>query len=395
VAAERRLRYRFLRTFIVISNAHRTDLSAGGGARLALREVVTAGEQLVATPQIAALLNGIPGCRLRNHYGPTETHVATAHDLSLRSAEWALLPPIGRPVPNMRVYVLDAGLRPVPIGVAGDLYIGGVQVARGYLGRPALTAERFVPSPFGPEPGARLYAPGDRARWRADGELEYLGRRDAQVKIRGYRVEPGEIETALREREDVRDCAVVAREDVPGDRRLVAYVAGQARPDELRAHLRRGLPEHMVPSAFVFLDRLPLTPSGKLDRGSLPAPEAATVEDEYVAPRSPVEEQLAAIWGEVLRVERVGRDHGFFELGGHSLLILKLQARIRERMGRQVSVVDLFRFPTVALLSEHLGAAADAAPKPRRGSERAARRLALAEGRGRDMNDRTNDEEDR
>jgi acyl carrier protein len=356
--------------------------SAGEGPGLVLREVITAGEQLVATPQIAALFDAVPGCRLHNHYGPTETHVATAHDLAARTTEWSLLPPIGRPVPNTRVYVLDATLRPVPIGVAGDLYIGGTQLARGYLGRPALTAARFVPSPFGPEPGARLYAPGDRARWTSAGELEYLGRSDQQVKIRGYRVEPGEIEAALRERDDVGDCAVVAREDVPGDRRLVAYVSGRARPEELRAHLRRALPEHLVPSAFVVMDRLPLTPSGKLDRGALPAPEVTAAEDEYVAPQSPVEAQLAEIWAEVLRVDRVGRDHGFFALGGHSLLLLRVQARIRERMGRQVPVVDLFRFPTIASLSEHLGGGAEAAPKPRAGNDRAAKRLALLAGRG-------------
>jgi aryl carrier-like protein len=283
----------------------------------------------------------------------------------------------------------------VPIGVGGELYIGGAQVARGYLGRPRLTAERFIPSPFGPEPGARIYATGDRARWRSDGELEYLGRADQQLKIRGFRVEPGEIETALRAVDGVRDCAVVAREDVPGDRRLVAYVVGQARPDELRAHLRRGLPEHMVPGAFVALDRLPLTPSGKLDRRALPAPDLAPAEESYVAPRAGVEEALAEIWADVLRVERVGRDHGFFQLGGHSLLLLKLQARIREQMGRQVSVVDLFRFPTVASLAEHLDANS-AAPAPRRGSERAARRRALTAGRGagRDTDDRIDDEDD-
>ncbi|WP_420127385.1 non-ribosomal peptide synthetase [Longimicrobium sp.] len=371
--------------------------SPGEGQGLALREVITAGEQLVATPQIAALLDAAPGCRLQNHYGPTETHVATSYSLAARSSEWGLLPPIGRPVPNMRVYVLDRTLRPVPIGVAGELYIGGVQVARGYLGRPGLTAGRFIPNPFSPLPGARLYGTGDRARWRSDGEMEFLGRGDKQVKIRGYRVEPGEIEAVLRERDEVRECAVVAREDTPGDRRLVAYVAGQANPDDLRAHLRRTLPEHMVPGAFVFLDRLPLTPSGKLDRAALPAPELAPVEGRYVAPRSPVEEEMAGIWAELLRVERVGRDHGFFELGGHSLLLLRLQARIRERMGRQVTVVDLFRFPTVASLSEHLGAEPTAAPAPRRGSARAARRRALAAGRGagRRSDDPTNRGDDR
>jgi acyl carrier protein len=364
---------------------------------LVLREVITAGEQLVSTQQIAALLDGIPGCRLHNHYGPTETHVATTHDLAASTAEWTLLPPIGRPAPNMRVYVLDRALGPTPIGVPGELYISGAQVARGYLGRPALTAERFIPNPFSPAPGARLYATGDRARWRADGELEFLGRADQQVKIRGFRVEPGEIEAALREREDVRECAVVAREDVPGDRRLVAYVAGQARPDELRAHLRRTLPEHMVPGAFVFLDRLPLTPSGKLDRGALPVPELAPAEDQYVAPLTPLEAEMAAIWAEVLRVERVGRDHGFFQLGGHSLLLLRLQARIRERLGRQVSVVDLFRFPTVASLSEHLAAGTAAAPAPRPRSERGAKRRALSARRGiiQVSDDRLNEGDDR
>jgi hypothetical protein len=371
--------------------------SRNAGPRLVLREVITAGEQLVATPQIAALLDAVPGCRLVNHYGPTETHVATAHALPARTAGWELLPPIGRPVPNVRVYVLDRALGPAPIGVAGELYIGGVQVARGYLDRPALTAERFVPSPFGPVPGARLYATGDRARWRADGEVEFLGRADGQVKVRGYRVEPGEIETALRQRGEVRDCAVVVREDVPGDRRLVAYVVGEARAEALRDHLRGRLPEHMVPAAFVPVERLPLTPSGKLDRRALPAPGRTAAADEYVAPGTPLEAELAEIWAEVLGVERVGRDHGFFQLGGHSLLMPRLQARIRERMGRQVPVVDLFRYPTVASLAGHLEAGEGAAPAPRRGSERAARRRALAAGRapGRPTGDHTNREDDR
>jgi aryl carrier-like protein len=371
-------------------------LPVNGRKRLALREVITAGEQLVSTPQLAALLDGVPGCRLVNQYGPTETHVATAHELPAGSAGWSLLPPIGRPVPNTRVYVLDRRLGPVPIGVAGDLYIGGGQLARGYLGRPSLTAERFVPSPFGPLPGARLYATGDRARWRSDGELEFLGRADGQVKIRGFRVEPGEVEAALRQRGEVRDCAVVAREDVPGDRRLVAYVVGEARPEALRDHLRGRLPEHMLPAAFVRLDRLPLTPSGKLDRRALPAPDFAPAEDEYVAPRTPLEAELAGLWAEVLGVERVGREHGFFQLGGHSLLMLRLQARIRERMGRQVPVVDLFRHPTVAALAGYLEGGAGTAPAPGRGSERSARRRALAAGRAvRRASDGVNAEDDR
>ncbi|HEX6038829.1 non-ribosomal peptide synthetase [Longimicrobium sp.] len=362
---------------------------------LVLRELITAGEQLVATPRIAALLDGIPGCRLANHYGPTETHVVTAHVLPADPGAWSLLPPIGRPVPNARTYVLDRRLAPVPIGVAGDLYVAGTQVARGYLGRPALTAQRFVPCPFGPA-GARMYATGDRARWRADGELEFLGRADAQVKIRGYRVEPGEIEAVLREHAGVRDCAVVA-EDGPGGRRLVAYVAGGAQPDDLRDHLRARLPDPMVPSVFVPVDEMPLTPSGKLDRRAGPAPAPAPAAEAYVAPRTPLEAELAALWGELLGVERVGRDQGFFQLGGHSLLMLRMQARIRERMGRQVRVVDLFRYPTVASLAAHLQDGETAAPAPRRGSERAARRRALAGARaaGRTSDDDSNDEEGR
>ncbi|HEX6912045.1 MAG TPA: amino acid adenylation domain-containing protein, partial [Longimicrobium sp.] len=278
---------------------------------LALREVITAGEQLVSTPPVAALVESSPGCRLVNHYGPTETHVATAHVLPAESGAWSPLPPIGAPVANTRTYVLDASLRPAPLGVPGELYIGGIQLARGYLRRPALTAERFVPDPVAGG-GTRMYRTGDRARWLADGQLEYLGRADQQVKIRGFRVEPGEVEALLRQHARVADCAVVAREDAPGSRRLAAYVVGDADAAELRAHLRRGVPEYMVPAAFVPLDRLPLTPSGKLDRRALPAPEPGGAGDGYVAPRNGEEAAVAEIWAELLGVERVGIRDSFF-----------------------------------------------------------------------------------
>ncbi|HST61162.1 MAG TPA: condensation domain-containing protein, partial [Longimicrobium sp.] len=318
---------------------------------LLLREVVTAGEQLVSTPQLSALMGGAAGRRLINHYGPTETHVATAHGLSADPTGWSPLPPIGRPVAGTRVYVLDGALRPLPVGVPGELYVAGAQVARGYLGRPALTARRFIPDPFAAEPGGRLYATGDRARWRAGGELEYLGRIDQQVKVRGFRVEPGEVEAALRGRAEVRDCAVVAREDASGRNRLVAYVVGEVDAAELRAHLRQRLPEHMVPGAFVPLDRLPLTPSGKLDRRALPAPELASAEDRYVAPRTPVEEVLAGIWAEVLRLERVGVEESFFELGGHSLLATRVVSRVRAVFGVELPLRALFEGPTVGELA--------------------------------------------
>ncbi|HST60111.1 MAG TPA: condensation domain-containing protein, partial [Longimicrobium sp.] len=248
------------------------------------------------------------------------------------------------------LYVLDAGLRPVPLGVPGELYIGGVQVARGYQGRAAMTAERFVPDPFSTEGGARLYRTGDRARWRTDGAIEYLGRLDFQVKVRGFRIELGEIESVLRAYESVTDCVVVARADA-GETRLVAYIVGDAEAEALRAHVRRSLPEYMVPAAFVFLDALPLTPNGKLDRKALPAPELASAEDRYVAPRTPVEEVLAGIWAEVLRLERVGVEESFFDLGGHSLLATRVVSRIREVFGVELPLRALFEGPTVAELA--------------------------------------------
>jgi len=251
---------------------------------------------------------------------------------------------------------------PVPVGVPGELYLGGAQVARGYLGRPALTAERFVPDPFSGAPGARLYRTGDRVRWRTGtGVLEFQGRVDEQVKVRGFRIEPGEIEGVLRRSEGVADCVVVAREDVPGEKRLVAYVVGDVEAGVLREHLRRELPEHMVPAAFVPLERLPLTPTGKLDRKALPAPEYAADADRYVAPRTEAERKVAAVWAEVLGVESVGAHDRFFDLGGHSLLLVRVQARLREAFGQPVPITHLFRYLTVSALAAALDAPA---PEP-------------------------------
>ncbi|HEU0079849.1 MAG TPA: condensation domain-containing protein, partial [Longimicrobiaceae bacterium] len=230
----------------------------------------------------------------------------------------------------------------------GELYVGGAGVARGYLNRPELTAERFVDDPFAP---GRLYRTGDRVRWMADGTLEYLGRLDEQVKIRGFRIELGEIEVRLAEHPEVREAVVLAREDVPGDRRLVAYVVGAVDADALRSHMRQGLPEYMVPSAFVVLDRLPLTANGKVDRKALPAPELASAEDGYVAPRTPVEEVLAGIWAEVLRLERVGVHDSFFDLGGHSLLATRVVSRVRAVFATELPLRALFEGPTVAELA--------------------------------------------
>ncbi|HEX2079479.1 MAG TPA: amino acid adenylation domain-containing protein, partial [Longimicrobium sp.] len=282
-----------------------------------------------------------------NAYGPTETTVCAT---SARCEADGRVPAIGRALENVRVYVLDAAGRPAPVGVPGELYVGGVGVARGYLGRPGLTAERFVPDPFGAA-GGRLYRTGDRVRWRPEGILEYLGRLDEQVKIRGFRIEPGEIEAVLSAHAEVREARVIVREDAPGEKQLVAYVVGGVEADEVREHLRRSLPEYMVPAAFVVLERLPLTPNGKLDRKALPAPELASAEERYVAPRTPVEEVLAGIWAEVLRLERVGVEESFFELGGHSLLATRVVSRVRAVFAVELPLRALFEGPTVAQLA--------------------------------------------
>jgi amino acid adenylation domain-containing protein len=311
-----------------------------------LRHVVCSGEALPPA-LVRRFYDRFAGpVALTNLYGPTEAAVDVSCWTCPRE-DAAGVVPIGRPVWNTRLYVLDAGLRPVPVGTPGELYIGGVQVARGYQGRPTMTAERFVPDPFATEGGARLYRTGDRARWRADGAIEYLGRLDFQVKVRGFRIELGEIEAALRPAPGVTDCTVVAREDETGDRRLVAYVVGDAEAEALRDHLRRSLPEYMVPSAFVALDALPLTPNGKLDRKALPAPDLASAGERYEAPADETEQALAAIWGEVLRVDRVGRRDNFFELGGHSLSAAQMVSRVRQELEVKVAVGELFTRPVL------------------------------------------------
>lgn len=292
------------------------------------------------------------GLELWNMYGPTETTVwSTVVRVDLGRA-----PTIGRPIANTTVYVLDQSQEPVPVGVAGELHIGGAGVARGYLHRPELTAERFVPDPFGPTPGGRLYKTGDLGRWREDGTLEFLGRLDNQVKVRGFRIELGEIETALDAHPSVRATAVVAPADPGGDRRLVAYLVPEGAPPsvpQLRRHLESRVPSYMVPSLFVLLDALPLTPNGKVDRKALMAPEMARAEAAlaYVPARTPTEQVLAAIWTEVLGVDRVGVEDDFFELGGHSLLAAHVVSCVRERLGARLELRSLYEAPTVAELA--------------------------------------------
>jgi acyl-CoA synthetase (AMP-forming)/AMP-acid ligase II/aryl carrier-like protein len=295
-------------------------------------------------------------CVFVNEYGPTEATVANA-GFVVAGAQQGDAVPIGRPIPGTSMYVLDEFLEPVPIGAVGELYIGGTCLARGYANRGGLTAERFVPDPFG-SPGARLYRTGDMARWLPDGDVDCLGRLDDQVKIRGYRVELGEIEDALGGHPRIAEVRVVLREDAPGVQRLAAYLVpadGAAEVDsmELRAWLARTLPEYMVPSAFVPLARIPLTGGGKLDRAALPAPgaSASAAGREYVAPRTPVEEWMAEKWAEILGLERVGVEDNFFDLGGDSIWAVSVATALRAAEF-EVSVRDIFAHPTVARLAE-------------------------------------------
>ncbi|TMC08483.1 MAG: amino acid adenylation domain-containing protein [Chloroflexi bacterium] len=323
------------------------DLEAAGCKDL--RWLYAGGEPLDAAlcRQVHAAL---PGVRLVNLYGPTETCIQVlTHEVAAREVETDERVAIGRPVANTRAHVLDRELRPVPPGVAGELYVGGVQVARGYLGMPGLTAERFVPDPLGAGPSARLYRTGDLVRYRAHGELEYLGRLDEQVKVRGFRIELGEIEAVLREHPRVAQAAVAVRDLPAGGRQLVAYTVGEAGAGaEVGAWLRQRLPEHMVPAATVELDALPLTTSGKVDRKRLPEPALASAAG-YEAPRDEVEAALAEVWADVLRLDRVGVHDNFFELGGDSILSIQVVAQCAER-GLRLTSKHLFQQQTIAAL---------------------------------------------
>ncbi|MFI6039793.1 amino acid adenylation domain-containing protein, partial [Streptomyces sp. NPDC051315] len=344
------------------------------GCFTGMRQIIGGGE--AASPAHARkALAEYPGLRLVNGYGPVEamifvsTHLVTAADARRPSI------PIGRPIGNERMYVLDERLRPVPAGVVGDLYLTGAGLAHGYLGQPGPTAERFVAHPYG-APGERVYRTGDLARWRADGVLEYIGRADGQVKIRGFRVEPGEVQTVLMKHPDIRQAAVVVREDRPGDKRLAAYLVAEPGtaldPADARAHAVAHLPEHLRPSSLTVLDALPLTPNGKLDRHALPAPQPTSTSDGR-PPRTAREKLLCDLFADVLGVDQVGVHDSFFDLGGHSLLAARLSSRVRTGLGIHVGIGELFHAPTVAALAERLdsagtdadaGTGADAAPRP-------------------------------
>ncbi|HEY0737024.1 MAG TPA: amino acid adenylation domain-containing protein [Herpetosiphonaceae bacterium] len=376
-----------------------------------LREIVSAGEQLQLTEAIQRFVGALDGCVLTNQYGPSESHVVSAFSLSGAPAAWPALPPIGYPIQNARLYLLDRSLQPVPVGVHGELYIGGECLARGYLNRPDLTAERFLPDPFNTSAGSRLYRTGDIGRFLLDGAIAFVGRSDQQVKVRGFRIEPGEIEALLRRAPGVQDAAVVAQASAQGMTRLVAYVVGEnleprtknlteeqrtkskeqrstadspspaaqewewepttagkgegrrrvpsGRGEGLRAFLQSHLPEYMIPAAFVPLDALPLTPSGKLDRRALLLPEwtASGGSDASAAPRTPDEELLQIIWSDVLHIDAPGIHDNFFDLGGHSLLAMQVATRVRALFQVMLPLRQMFESPTIAGLARYLAVA--------------------------------------
>ncbi|MBE0546008.1 MAG: amino acid adenylation domain-containing protein [Verrucomicrobia bacterium] len=335
-----------------------------------LSKLLLGGESLPST--LVGQLRRVFSGELLNMYGPTETTIWSATH-RVDGTDGAI--PIGRPIANTQIYILDQQLQPVPVGVPGELFIGGEGVARGYLNRPELTAEKFIPHPFASELAAqpsgmspRLYRTGDLARYRADGTIEFLGRTDSQVKIRGHRIELAEIEAVLARHPDVREAVVIAREVALGDQRLVAYhVAANghvATATELREFLKQELPDPMVPAAFVSLDKLPLTPNGKVDRKALPDPEdiRVSLDTAYVAPRTEMEKAIVTIWCALLRVERVGLHDNFFDLGGHSLLVVQVQARLRDSLGMDLPIVRLFQYPTIGALTKFLSEREETTP---------------------------------
>jgi amino acid adenylation domain-containing protein len=351
------------RSLVKITPAHLELLSQQFGPEEVAemtKTFVIGGENLLAE-KLRLWRQFAPATRLINEYGPTETVVGCCvYEVQAGDPQSGSVP-IGMPIANTQLYVLDSNLQPTPFGQTGELYIGGAGVARGYWNRPELTQERFLPDLFCGEPDARMYKSGDLVRYREDGVLEYLGRVDDQVKLRGYRIELGEIEVTLSGHPEVQSCAVLVREDEPGDQRLVGYVVPAKNEslstEELNRFLGERLPEYMIPTHFVFLGSLPLTPNGKIDRKVLPAPSNASIADNatFVAPRTETEKTLAAIWTNLMKVENIGVHDDFFELGMHSLTAVRAVTQIREAFGVEIPFVTLFESPTIASLAKILG----------------------------------------
>jgi amino acid adenylation domain-containing protein len=325
-----------------------------------LRRVIAGSEQLQITQAIGRMFREAKHLRLSNEYGPSETHVVTALEMEPEVEKWVARPCIGRPIWNTQIYIVDERMEPVAIGVSGELYIGGEGVSRGYWRRPELTAERFVPDPYSERGGGRLYRTGDVARYKEDGKIEFLGRKDHQVKLRGYRVELGEVEAELSQHPRVKEVVVTVYERGGMGKSLVAYVVAEKgeelRVSELRSYLSERVPEYMVPSSYVSLEQLPLTSNGKVDRGKLPEPEQVRpeLEQAYEEPQTPTQRVMAGIWEEVLGIEGVGIKDNFFELGGHSLLATQVISRVKDAFQVEIALRSLFESPTVAGLSEKM-----------------------------------------
>jgi amino acid adenylation domain-containing protein len=324
-----------------------------------LRQLLVGGDVLSVT-HVRKALDGLPGCRMINGYGPTEgTTFTCCHTITREDAQGTSIP-IGKPISNTQVYLLDATFQPVPMGEPGELCVAGDGLARGYLNQPDLTAEKFVQHPFRDEPSSRVYRTGDLARYRSDGTIEFLGRVDDQVKVSGFRIELGEIETVMMEHSSVQSAVVVARQDAPGEKKLAAYVVFRGQDgdrNELRTFLQKKLPVYMVPSEFVVLTSLPLSPNGKVDRGALPAPQtmrAEVNEAPVSSPQTDLEQKIAAIWQRVLCLKQVSVDDNFFDLGGDSLQLLDAHAELQKIVSSPLTIIDLFEYTTISALAKYL-----------------------------------------
>jgi len=355
------------------------------------RQLLILGGEAASWQLIQQIQQQAPECQILNHYGPTEATVGTlTYRIQKGQTGYGLeTVPLGRPLANTQVYVLDEQLQPLPLGVQGELYIGGAGLARGYLNRPEQTAERFIANPFLSESEARLYKTGDLVRYLPDGNLEFIGRVDHQVKVRGFRIELGEIEAVLSQHPKVEQAVVSVQEDELNDKRLVAYVVPNREQtpnvSDLRNFLREKLPEYMIPSAFVLLKALPLTANGKVDRKALPAPDSLRPELEatYVPPRTEVEQTIAGIWQDMLDLEKVGIHDNFFDLGGHSLLLIQVHSQLQKLLNRDISITDLFEYPTISSLTKYLSQEQDEIPSFEENNKRAESRLYSRQIRGR------------
>jgi amino acid adenylation domain-containing protein len=371
------------------------DEAAGDEVALKLRLVIFGGETLeLQSLRLWFARHGDQKPRLVNMFGITETTVhVTYRALTAADLELAASSVIGRALECLQIYVVDGRGQPVPIGVSGEICVGGTGLARGYLNRAELTAERFVPNPFATRAGARLYKSGDRARFLPNGDIEYLGRIDQQVKVRGFRIELGEIESVLSSHPEITVSIVLVQQDKQGEKRLVAYLVCENKPatSALRSYLREKLPEYMVPQAFVSLPALPLTSNGKVDRQVLQAMKFEVEHGQYVPPRNEVERIITDIWQDVLGVQRIGIHDNFFDLGGQSILLLKVQRKMQDAFQHEISLIDLFKYPTINLLAERLKREPDAVvelPSFQRSFDRAATRRELV-SRQREVRKRT------